>query len=385
MSDSSFLRYLVILAAALALGACGGGGGGGGSNTPPPTNTPPPAPTDPLGAVGTLAEEQERLFQSMGLGIIEPGYVAFASSTEAFMADTSAYCADPAAASIDTLTAAWRATMTAWQSITIVRVGPVEENNRRFRIQFFPDPNNAVVNNVTSLINDAQPIDQARVANSPVGAQGLPAMEYLLFDLGGLDDPVEGPRRCELAIAITENLDAMADELAAAWDGAGQLQADFATGSGVFMDRTEVLTGILESLAQETEFVADEKVTRPQQTGAMTTESFRSETSRENLVANVAAIRAFLDRGAADTDYGFRDYLRRAHDAEAIADQLDSQLATAETGLAALSVSLEAILMGTQTGDIDTIRTSLQDLADSFIDAAVAADVNLGFNNQDGD
>ncbi|MEO0576988.1 MAG: hypothetical protein AAF004_16140, partial [Pseudomonadota bacterium] len=75
----------------------------------------------------------------------------------------------------------------------------------------------------------------------------------------------------------------------------------------------------------------------------------------------------------------------RAHDSGAIADQLDQQLGDAEAGLAALTATLEAILLGTENGDIDTIRTGLQDLADSFVDAAIAADVNLGFNNQDGD
>ncbi|MEO1320415.1 MAG: imelysin family protein, partial [Pseudomonadota bacterium] len=140
-----------------------------------------------------------------------------------------------------------------------------------------------------------------------------------------------------------------------------------------------------ESLAQDVEFVADEKVTRPQQTGPLTTESFRSEHSVENLIANAEAIRAWLDRGPADTDYGFRDYLARAHDSEAISNQLNAELVDAEAGLVALNDSLESILMGTGTGDIDIIRTSLQDLADVFIDAAVAADVNLGFSNQDGD
>lgn len=377
-------KHVCLLVLAVVLAACGGGGGGGGAAPPPPTGTPPP-PADPLGAVGTLAQEQERLFESLGTGVIAPRYENFALAATALETDMAAYCADPASGMISTLQSAWQDTMLAWQGVTIVRIGPAEEQNRRFRIQFFPDPNNAVFNNVSSLLNDAQPIDEARVSNSPVGAQGLPALEYLLFELGGLDDATDGPRRCGLAVAITENLDTMAQELSAAWALNGQLQSDFATGSGTFMDRTEVLTGILESLAQETEFVADEKVTRPQQTGPLTTESFRSEFSRENLEVNVAAIRAFLDRGPADTDYGFRDYLRRAHDSESIADQLDAQLAQAETGIDALNSSLESILMGTSTGDIDTIRTSLQDLADLFIDAAVAADVNLGFNNQDGD
>jgi len=370
--------------ASLAVGGCGGGGGGGGAPNPP-VNNPPPPPSDPLGPVGSLAEEQDRLFESIGLNVIQPGYAALTVDITALESGAATYCSDPGASNVADLEEAWRSAMLAWQSIAIVRFGPVEESNRRLRIQFFPDPNDAVVNNVSQILNGSQTIDEALVAASPVGAQGLPALEYLIFDLGGLDDPVDGPRRCELAVAIGQNLATMGEELATAWSMSGQLLADFTSAGGTFTDRTDVLTEILESLAVESEFVADEKLTRPIQVGASAAESFRAEHSRENLIANVDTIRTLLDVGTADTAYGLRDYLARAHSADAISAQLDSQLSTAEEGLAALNASLEGIILGTDSGDIDSVRAAMQDLADSFIDAAIAADVNLGFNNQDGD
>ena len=383
MSVSILLR-LFCAALLLGLSACGGGGGGGGNASPPPP-PPPPVNNDPLGPVGTLAEEQDRLFESIGLNVIVPAYASLVDDMTALEDRATAYCANPTAGDLSALQDDWRAAMLAWQSTGIVRFGPVEESNRRLRIQFFPDANDAVVNNVTQILNAAQAIDEALVAGSAVGTQGLPALEYLRLTLGGLDDPVDGPRRCELTVAVSQNLSTMADELGDAWSMSGQLLADFTSASGVFTDRTEVLTEILESLAIESEFVADEKITRPIAVGATSTESSRSDHSRENLVANVAAIRAFLDVGAADTDYGLRDYLRRAHDADAISAQLDTQLAAAESGLDALTASLEDIILGQASGDIDSVRVAMQDLADSFIDAAIAADVNLGFNNQDGD
>ncbi|MEM8983705.1 MAG: imelysin family protein [Pseudomonadota bacterium] len=378
-----FSKYGIgVVILALTISGCGGGGGGG-SAAPPPTTNPPPA--DPLGPVGTLAEEQDRLFLSIGENVIVPGYASMKTSMDMLVADTQTTCSTPDSTTIAALQDSWRAAMLAWQRVSIVRFGPVEENNRRFRIQFFPDANNAVINNTTAVLNGGQSIDETLIASSPVGAQGLPAIEYIVFELGGLDDPATGPRRCEMLLAVSANLATLADELAIAWDSSGQLLADFTSASGVYMDRTEVLTEILESIAQDTEFVADEKLTRPIATGANTTESFRSEHSLENLLANVDATRAILDVGSADTDYGLRDYLARAHDANAISTQIDGQLGTAESGLAALSDSVESIILGTGSGDLDTIRSSMQDLADSFIDAAIAADVNLGFNNQDGD
>ena len=368
---------------ALAVTACGGGGGGGGGGGN--QNPPPPPPAGPLGPIGTLEQEQDRLFESIGMNVIVPGYASLMTGMADLESGAGTYCANPGAGDLAALQDNWRNAMIAWQSIEIVRFGPVEEDNRRLRVQFFPDPNDAVLNNVTQILDGVQVIDEALVAGSAVGAQGLPALEYILFELGGLDDAVDGPRRCELVVAIAQNLSTMADDLATAWDMGGQLLADFTSASGTFADRVEVLTEILESLAVQTEFVADEKLTRPIAVGALSTESYRSEHSRENLIADVAALRAFLDIGTADTDYGLRDYLRRAHDADAISNQLNAQLQAAEVGLAALTASIEDIIQGTETGDIDSVRVAMQDLADSFIDAAVAADVNLGFSNQDGD
>ncbi|MEM7278938.1 MAG: imelysin family protein, partial [Pseudomonadota bacterium] len=349
----------------------------------PPVVTPPP--TDPLGPVGTLQEEQDRLFESIGMNAIVPGYDNMMTQMAGLQSASTTYCADTSTGDFALVQQAWRDAMSAWQAIEIVRFGPIEEGSRRLRIQFFPDANNAVLNNVSQVLAGGQVITEALIAGSPVGTQGLPAVEYLLFDLGGLDDATNGPRRCELLIAVSQNLSTMANELATEWSMGGQLLADFTSASGVFADREEVLTNILESLAVEAEFVADEKLTRPIATGATTTESFRSEFSVESLMTNTAAIRSFLDIGTATTDYGMRDYLVRAHNADAISGQLDTQLASAENGLAALTASLEAILLGTASGDVDVVRVAMQDLADSFVDAAVAADVNLGFNNQDGD
>ncbi|MEM8682939.1 MAG: imelysin family protein [Pseudomonadota bacterium] len=380
-SNSIFRTLAAVVGAGLVLAACGGGGGG--SSPPPPA--PPPPPADPLGAVGTLAEEQDRLFQSIGVDIIAAAYAGMQSEMANLEADVDSYCASPATNSLDDVLNRWRSAMSSWQSAEVVRFGPVEEDNRRLRIQFFPDNNDAVENNVTQILNGTQAIDEALIAGSAVGAQGLPALEYVLFTVGGLDDPTNGPRRCEFVVAVASNLSTMSDQLASAWDVSGQLLADFTSASGDFADRTEVLTAILESLAVESEFVADEKLTRPINVGAPAAESFRSEHSLENLQANLASLRLWLTAGESDTDYGVIDYLRRAHDAANIGNQLDSQLGDAEQNLDSLNASFESVLLGTATGDPNPARVAMQDLADSFIDAAVAADVSLGFNNQDGD
>ncbi|MEO0423856.1 MAG: imelysin family protein [Pseudomonadota bacterium] len=397
MPSSRLIKTLLVAVMALFLAACGGGGGGGGGGQGGGTGGGGgggdtggggggDTNDDPLGPVGTLEEEQDRLFLTIGMQIIEPGYSAMKVSMDDLATSATQYCADPANGDLAALNEAWRQAMLDWQAIEIVRFGPVEEDARRLRLQFFPDANDAVVNNTTQILDGMDPIDEALVASSPVGAQGLPAIEYLLFELGGLDDAVNGSRRCELLVAVAQNLATIAGELATAWSASGQLMADFTSASGVYMDRVEVLTEVLESMALETEFVADEKITRPLAVGAASAESFRSENSLANLEANAAALRQWLDLGPEDTDYGLSDYLRRAEEADSISNQLDDQLTVIEDNIVAIDETLEQlILTDPSAAAIDAVRSTMQDLADSFIDAAIAADVSLGFNNQDGD
>ncbi|MEM6512932.1 MAG: imelysin family protein [Pseudomonadota bacterium] len=386
MSVLNLTKPIATLFALSLLTACGGGGGGGGGGTtaPPP---PPPPPADPLGAVGSLAEEQARLFEAIGLELVVPRYAAMQTEMAALETDVTSFCADVAAGSFSDLQNSWRTAMLSWQNAEIIRFGTVEDEiaRYRFRISFFPDNNDAVLSNVSSILNGTQTIDENLIANSPVGTQGLPALEYLFFDLGGLDDPNNGARRCELAVAISQNLATMAEEIATAWAQSGQQLADFVSASGSFTDNETVLTFILESLALQAEFVADEKLTFPINNGVMSAESYRSEHSLENLEQNLVAIEAWLITGTADTDYGLVDYLERAHASGDISRQLESQLATALDNVTSTTSTFESILLGTGTGDLNPARSAMQDLADSFVDAAVAADVQLGFNNQDGD
>ena len=108
-------KKIALLATAivsLSLSACGGGGGGGGGgpSSPPP---PPPPPADPLGPVGTVAEEQDRLFESVGMNIIVPGYAAMATSMTALETGAGAYCADPVNGDLSAFQNDWRAAMTS--------------------------------------------------------------------------------------------------------------------------------------------------------------------------------------------------------------------------------------------------------------------------------
>lgn len=339
--------------------------------------TPPPA------SVGTLEAERALFFAAVGEELIAPGYAAFAEAAQALATTTQAYCAAPGNDDA-ALQEAWKCAMTAWQRMQHLRVGPVEEDHRRLRIQFFPDGNSAVQRNLDGLLGGAAPITEGLVRNTPAGAQGLPALERLIFE----ETLAAGSRRCEAATAIAGNLRNMAQEVAAPWQAGGALLAGFVNGSDPFLSEEDVLVAILESLVVQAEFVANRKI-RPglRTSDADALESPLSMHSKENIAANVDALAALVGDGQGSA-YRLRDYLLRGHDESSIGDQLGATASNAQVRLAALTAGLEAAIGGQATADRERVQALFDDLhmlSNLGVDASVAAGVNLGFNSEDGD
>ena len=275
--------------------------------------------------------------------------------------------------------------MTAWQRVQHLRTGPVEEDNRRLRIQFFPDGNRAAQRNLAGLLYGTAAITEEVVRNTAAGAQGFPALERLIF---GSKTLRPGSRRCQAAVAIAANLRTMADEIAAPWQSDGALLQAFEGGDDPFLDRNDVLTAILESIAVQGEFIADEKIRRAMRAeDASRLESPLAAHSKENVAANLGALAELIDDEQAGA-YRLRHYLLRVHDERPIGDQLAIAATQAQERIASLTAGFETAAVQQASAD----RERLQGLFDDFQrlstlaeDAAVAAGVNLGFNSQDGD
>ena len=382
-------RAWAALGCALLIASCGGGGGG---SSPPPATPTPATPatddddTDPLGEVGTVEEERVRLFETLGQEIFAVGYADLRTRADELETTVDGYCDAPSADYAD-VEDAWRQAMAAWQSVQLLAVGPVEESNRRYRLQFFPDVNEAVERGVDSALAGDEAITEQTIANASVGAQGLPAVEYLLFEIGGWDDATTGPRRCELAVAITANVATIAAEVAEPWQAGGSFIDEFVNFSGTyFNDSEDVLTAVFEAVTHHAEFIADRKLRDAvDNSNPNILESHYAENSAANIRANLDALRGIFDTGEEDV-YRLRDYLERAVvNAEGISEQIAGQLDLADDALEALEGSLEDVVAGDADGDAEQVRATIRELANLFLDSALAAGVNIGFNNQDGD
>ena len=101
-----------------------------------------------------------------------------------------------------------------------IRFGPVELLMRSYRFYFWPQARGKVTDATEDLLADTTvPLDPDSFAQVNVAAQGLLALEYLLYEKLGDASAVQSSRarQCELLSAIAANMETMALEIADEW------------------------------------------------------------------------------------------------------------------------------------------------------------------------
>lgn len=197
-----------------------------------------------------------------------PRYGAFAEAAAAQKAAWGKFCAARGEAGVGALKDAYGVTADAWNAVEFVTFGPVSRELRADRIDFFPDRRNAVARALAEILADS---DEARLAperfaKSSAAAQGLPALERLLYDEGAAAAlvGVDGARRCALGSAVAGNLADVSAQIRDAWgDRSRGLMAAVAAGKGdpdFFPDAAALPGMILTDLSGAFQRVNDTKI-----------------------------------------------------------------------------------------------------------------------------
>jgi len=133
-------------------------------------------PSPNSGGTGS-AFDRKGMLTNLSTNIIVPGYVTFQASVIALDTAITVFNASPDATKLATLQAAFIDTYKKWQSVSTFDIGPASDQNLRITLNTFP----ADVNQITSNVSSAS-YNLASLSTLP--AEGLPAMDYLLFGVG---------------------------------------------------------------------------------------------------------------------------------------------------------------------------------------------------------
>ncbi|MET1257035.1 imelysin family protein [Aliikangiella maris] len=386
---ANLVSSMSLAAALLMLSFIYGCGGGGGSE---PND-------DDFTAGSNKVDEQVALLRYLGNDVFVPGYQSLAQASVELVNSAQVFCSSSSlsATELSQLRHAWLTVMDKWQLLQIMRFGPIVKNNYQYRIQFWPDDNNAVTNNIENLLSGTQVITESVVANTSVGAQGLPAIEYLIFKadeqvLAEFSDSNTAARRCQLLNAITLNLQTITADLVDRWLASGEdFISDFTgkgiAGSGDTSKLDEMVSDVVNTLIEQAQFILLNKLQAPLGDNipgyTQAAESWRSEYSKANLVNNLKAFKVVYG----ENNFGFSRYLNEVVEA----DVLDANMQERLQQLVDISEQIEGTYSQALASQTEREKISqLVELMQSLIvklegDLAKAMNATVGFNGNDGD
>lgn len=335
------------------------------------------APSDP----------QQQVSSALAQQVMLPAYSAWTASNRQLADSATNFCAG--SQDITQARQVWLAAQSAWAALQPMAAGPLNEGNRAWQVQFWPDKKNLVARQVETLLNSKPQLSQTELDQASVVVQGLSAYEYVLFDPAiDLADSPQKARYCLLLIAIGQHQQQLADSLLTQWqakDGmTAQLQsfpnARYAQPSDAIADilRTQVtaLDGLKKKLATP---LGRQSNGQPQPYQA---ESWRSDSSLGNLSASLSAAQNLWQ---GKDQYGLRHLLKPEQ--QALAKRIDAAYANTKAQLDGLSRSLKTLLASeddrAQLGSLYEQLDQLHRLHEREL--AKALGVQLGFNAHDGD
>lgn len=327
-----------------------------------------------LGSISAAQAETPRAAWHAQIG---HGYSKLAVATSELKNAAGSYCEAPSPAELQKLKENWLAAFSAWQAVRFVGFGPIEENTRAWKFQFWPDPKNLTASKVDYWLNGDKSISTEAIGKDSVAIQGFPAVEYLLYDerITGTDKALPAERSCALLTAISGNLDANADSLSADWTALEER----------YLSVEDYNNGTLQSTMQALELMADWRLAGPigkrgnGKPNPYVADAWRSGQSLNTLHASL--------QGLADYFVPGLNLLLAEGGQLELAEQFSQQLNKTLAHFDQLPADI-APLMETEEGQ-KSLNALLDDVnaTKTMLTGPISAALNIvrGFNSSDGD
>ncbi|PWQ94226.1 imelysin family protein [Leucothrix arctica] len=339
--------------------------------------------SDSLQAVENV-KSTDTLVKPIIENVILPLYKDAAEKSELLNKSTLAFCEQPTTETLNELRKQWSLALSAWQATEISLFGPALEKQRDLHIYFRPVKKRVI----KILWASDKPITLEAVNFAGVGAKGFATLEYLLFDrsltdseiLARFDQP-ESTAHCQHLLAVSILLKDDINTIANAW-ATGYPAELIASGEEISLILGKVNqtvqgveTKLRHALAIDA-FLAG-KDDKRENRNAHKLEAWRSGHTLQNIHANLLGVTLTLCEG------GFINWLNDNNQSE-LADKISKQL----TAVDAISFTSDDLFQQVEDGKLDAgdalFKESMQ-LFRLIKELALAMDIQLGFNNNDGD
>ncbi|QEY60431.1 imelysin [Pseudomonas sp. C27(2019)] len=338
-------------------------------------------------ACSSSQDPYQQTSAALGEQVIYQAHQQWQASNQQLASSAQAFC--QAEQSLEQTRADFLQAQHAWAALQPLLIGPLNEGNRAWQVQFWPDKKNLVARQVKQFLKANPEHTLADVQSGSVVVQGLSAYEYLLFDQDvDFTEASHKQRYCPLLQQIAVNQQQLADDVISQWQGnEGMLAQLTEFPNQRYAEPLEALTAILQAQVISLDGLkkklgtplgrSEKDSVQPHQA-----QSWRSQASLNNLSAELSSALA-LWQGV--DQHALRSLLGAEH-ADLI-KQIDAAYLQAQNELAAFKQPLTVLL-----GD-EQQRQALFKLYESFDrvhrlhedELTLALGVQLGFNANDGD
>ncbi|MGH1370829.1 MAG: imelysin family protein [Cellvibrionaceae bacterium] len=335
-----------------------------------------------LTACSKTSPEQVFL-ESVNSQLIRPYYLNLAEETKSLSAQVEQHCrSDENSVSLKNQ---WRATMMAWQKAQAIQFGPLREHNLAWEYQFWPDKKNLIAKKLKPLLKTADEQTLESLKKASVVTHGLPALEYLLFDEQA-DKYGDHNAQCSLAQVIANHLANTSEQLNSQWLRYQTQLLSANDKNPEYPTQAHAVAVVIDSFLTQVENISNRKLTmalglntKVQRLNPYLLESWRSQHSKENLLANVSSVEDLMVEG------GLGIYLRQKGLAT-LAESITQNLQKTRYAIETMPASLFEQLSQPQAPAAVSLQNHLLQLTQHFkTDIPTALNIQLGFNNNDGD
>ena len=237
---------------------------------------------------------------------IIPSYRVLAEAADAQEKAWTAFAANRTAGNFNSLKTAYNTTADAWARAQLVKTGPLSLFLRYERFAYWPEARNVTQRMLDQLLksNDPKELSPETLQRDSVAAQGLTALERLLYEDNSeqlLKAPGQaGEWRTQVGSGIARNMSSIADDVIAEWTAPDGVRAAIAANKPwktIFADTPEAASLLLTDLVSAFRLIHDVKilpvmgasvdVARPR-----VAEAWRSGRSQRNLKLNLESAQA---------------------------------------------------------------------------------------------
>lgn len=316
-----------------------------------------------------------------------PRYQRLVESSARLSEKAVLFCKTQDEAHLGALRAAYHQAMDDWMGVQHMRFGPVEMYLRYNRYQMWPDKHNTGPKQLRRLLSEENRdvLAADRFAHTSVAVQGFSTLERLLFPgqrvIGDFGTPDKPAYRCDLLVAIGDNLAQMSAGIVRDWlPGDVSFRAQILgaeSGNDYFESSQEVSSLLLNNLHTQLQSIVDQKLLRPLERYQLRrAESWRSQRSLRNILINLESTQELYS-------VGFAPVLKDQNLDREIRDAFQTAIQSAE------AIRLPLIKIDQGSKDHEKVKLLLEHtrrlkrLVAAKLPSALG--LSLGFNSLDGD